>query len=128
MYKAGAKIETEVRIVERYSYSFTLSFLYRDQADFARMKKLTGDRYVNAGIPIPLSLTIFKLDANGQHLLFTKEISEFPTYAWGGSIDKKIVDVFLETGQYAIRVECLQDIPELQDTKMNFVLVKNYRK
>ena len=90
-HKAGETIAFKVRINEPHSYSFFLCFRYRegDQADRARVDKLTGwfrtdksGRLIEPGIPIPLRLTVFKVDTDGQHLFFTKEISEFPVSSW----------------------------------------------
>jgi hypothetical protein len=134
VHKAGTKIETDVRIVERHLYSFTLSFLYKDEADRVRVRKLTGGnetdktgKILEPGVPIPVKVTIFKQDAEGRHLLFSQEFSEQRLYSWGGSLDKKIADTFLETGNYTISVESLQDIPELKDTVIIFEFVRTYQ-
>lgn len=134
--RAGSKIETELRIVEKRLYTIKLLFMFKDgdQEDYARVRKLAGDsaidksrKLVDPGIPILLRLKIIQIDAQGQKLLFEKESSEQPCYATGtGRISKRIEDIKLDVGHYKISVENLKDVPELEGTKINFVITFAY--
>lgn len=134
--KAGSKLETELRIVEGRSYSFTLRFMYKenDHADFVRVRALAGShkrdmtgKLIDPGVPILLKLVINQVDAQGSNLLFAREISEQALYSLGGdSHNKKIADIPLDAGYYRVSIESLRDVPELEGTKINFVIVTTY--
>jgi hypothetical protein len=73
--KAGSRAETEMRVVERRNYIFSLGFSCKKGywEDYARVKKLLGDnrrniqtgKWVDTGIPTPLKFKISIIDAAG---------------------------------------------------------------
>ncbi|MBI5556779.1 MAG: hypothetical protein HY885_04015 [Deltaproteobacteria bacterium] len=128
--RAGNKIETELQVLERREYSFSLRFGFKenDEVDRARVKKLVGDhmidkygKLVEPGIPIPLRLRINVVDVAGERTIFEKEISEQGLWAWGGVDFAKLIEsMILKPGHYRISVETLKDIPELIGIPVTF--------
>ena len=135
--KAGGKIETELRITEKNIYAFDLDFMYKenDQTDLARVRKLIGmtvtdktGKLIDPGVPIFLSLKIYRLEAQGESLVIAKESSEQRSEALGADqVSKTILDIPLDIGHYKICIENLKDVPELTGTKIYFNITFAYR-
>jgi len=127
--KVGSKVETELRIVKRRQYVFSLQFRFNknDAADRARVKKLVGEdgQFKNGdpGISTPLRFKISVIDAEGERPMLEQEISELRLRSWGSDcFDKHIDYVMLEPGYYRISVESLKAVPELDGTLTAFVV------
>jgi hypothetical protein len=126
VHKAGAKVETEIRVVEHREYIFDLEFKFKenDSEDRARVKKLVGDDYQlkngDPGIHIPLRFKITSINAAGETPIFEKEIldpQDLRLKSWGGNnFDKLIAYFVLKPGLYRVSLESLKDIPELIGT------------
>lgn len=127
--KAGNRVETEMRIVERKQYSFRLKFLYKDndEGDRVRVKKLVGEdgqfKSGDPGIPTPLRFKISAIDSTGEKPMLEQEITEMRLTSWGsGSYDKIFAFVTLNPGHYRVSVESLKDAPELVGTTVAFMI------
>lgn len=122
--KAGNKVEMDLRIVEYRPYYFSLRFNFKegDRADRARVKKLVGDdyqdKYGDPGVPTSLRLEISVIEPAGERVIVDKELSDLRLRSWGGdNFDKHIDMIKLKPGIYRVRVENLQDAPELTGTQ-----------
>lgn len=134
--KAGYKVESELRIVERQTYTFELQYFFRenDQADRAKVWKLAGGSLkdktgtrVELGAPLRIKLKIIrKLEDNEQPQL-EKNIANPHLYSWGGdSLNSKIANILLDPGIYKVSVENLSDAPEFQGIKVGLRIARAY--
>lgn len=135
--KAGTKIEAIFRIDEPARYRFKLEFLFNknDPEDRLRVKKLVGSsginkytgRPVDTGIPIPIRIRVFEINDVEERAILDKEVTELALYgSTAERFDKKIVDSDLSPGQYRVSIDSLEDIPELQKTRVEFAIVRAY--
>ncbi|GAB6140121.1 hypothetical protein JCM14076_08500 [Methylosoma difficile] len=130
----GAKIETELLIIEEKEYIFQLSFIFKEnnELDRARLKKLVGETMQDQGgdpsIPISLRLKISSFSVNNESFVYDQELSKFWLISWGAdSFEKRIVGVKLKPGHYRINVESLNDIPKLIGTSVFFTMAYSNR-
>jgi len=132
----GAILELDVRVREkrRYSFALQLGFSSSDNSARQRIALLAGSGArradgtpVDTGLPIPLELSIQLLRSQVETPVYKKRVSEFELKAYGASYYSKEIDrVWLEPGDYHIRVEALQDIAELQGTPVKLEI--SYRR
>lgn len=147
---AGNTLETELRIEEKQTYTFGLSFLglKSDPNDRRRVDKLTGDSgqniitgaYSNLGVPLSIRLKIESVADTVVPFHFDKVISEVPVYAgWSEvypdhdgnlksyfSIEKKIANIRLEPGVYRVSVENRLAAPATHGTLIYFHIIRAY--
>jgi hypothetical protein len=126
---AGAKIETEVQVVDHKNYIFNLAFMFKehDENDRVRVKKLVGEdmqyKDGDSGIPTSLHFKITLIDTVGEKIIFDQVLKDLRLRSWSGtSYSKHITDVALKPGHYLISVESLKDAPELMGTPVIFIM------
>jgi hypothetical protein len=116
-----------------YTYTFFLEIpLKKDnQEDFPPValggnggtyKDTNGkDVYIRTGIPIPLRLTISRIEGKNEVIVYNEEFNQL--WSLGGSRSsflKSIDQVKLEPALYRVRLETLAAVSELADRPVNF--------
>lgn len=122
--KAGTKLETNIEIVDRNIYYFSLRFSFKegDEDGRARVKTLMGgagrDKLGNAlqsGVPTPLILRINAVENDQVSEIYVKEIDPI-LGSWGGDhFDKLIGYTELKPGFYKIELDNLRSCPEFNE-------------
>jgi hypothetical protein len=75
------------------------------------------------GLPIPLRLTVSRLDPSEASPLFDKEFFELELQGMSATdYSKMITAIKLSPGNYRVRLEALRDIPELAEASIKFVI------
>lgn len=131
-FKAGGNLN------KTYGYTFYLSFLTKDSPEELRQRVAgflgfrepkNGSTYTDAngqivynrtGIPIPIRLTISRLDGESETVVYNQEFRQLWTLAYGASYDKAIDVIRLEPARYRVRLETLAAVPELADVPVSF--------
>ena len=147
---AGNKFETELKIKEKQTYTFGLSFLSRksDPIGTKQVSKMTGSGgknyltgiYEDPGAPLSIRLKIDSVAETVVPFHFDQVISEVPKYAGGGAVypdpdgelnayfsfDIKIANVRLEPGLYRVSVEKCLAAPNTHGTPIYFHILRAY--
>lgn len=122
--KAGNVAETDIRIDEKYSVYVELYYDYRKQ-------KISGDRYGeiidkyfgrHKLFPIfPIKLTVLKYEKTGTTMVVDKI---YYTNSLGRSYSSRLIDDFKlqEGGKYRIKIETVEDYPELAELSVEVVI------
>lgn len=122
--KAGNVAETDIRIDEKY---YTYVELYYDH----RKQKISRDRYREINdkyfgryepFPIfPIKLTVLKYEKNGTSIVVDKI---YHTSSLGRSYSSRGIDKFKlqEGSKYRIKVETVEDYPELAELNVEVVI------
>jgi len=122
--KAGNIAETDIRIDEKYSVYVELYYDYRKQ-------KIGGDRYGeiiekyfgrHKAFPIfPIKLTVLKYEKTGTSIVVDKI---YYTNSLGRSYSSRGIDKFKfqEGAKYHIKVETVEDYPELVELNVKVVI------
>ena len=131
-FKAGGNLN------KTYTYTFYLSFLTKDSPAELRLRVAgllgfnapkNGSTYTNengeivhnrTGIPIPLKLSISRLDGEIETVVYNQEFRQLWTLAYGASYDKAIDKIKLDPAYYRIRLETLAAVPELANAPVSF--------
>jgi hypothetical protein len=72
---------------------------------------------------MPVKLTVDRIEPSSITSVLEKEIYDEELEGYGGTIfSKTISEVWLDEGDYRIRVESLQDVPELADVPVHFAV------
>lgn len=134
--RRGASVETTMRVLYEEPYSFYLELQGKegDRADVDRVQDLAGvghpraSRPYRRGLPIPVRLGVSRVGWRGEDLLLDREFSEHTLEWTGPSPGVMITRMPLPRGRYRLRIEALQDIPELAGTPVRFqVFVRHYK-
>lgn len=147
VHKAGETISTEMEIAQDRFYEFSLELYCKkefkeDMRDCGRVKKLAGSgrcrkdedgKYslIHDGTCTPVKLRVIGLDDEVKSFYFDQEITscakhgtggtdDDPTGASGLSFTRIIKDIRLKPGRYRLSVTSLEDIPELEGTRVTF--------
>ncbi len=122
--KAGNIAETDIRIDEKYSVYVELYYDYRKQ-------KISGDRYGeiidkyfgrHKLFPIfPIKLTVLKYEKTGTTMVVDKI---YYTNSLGRTYSSREIDEFKlqEGSKYHIKVETVEDYPELAELNVEVVI------
>ncbi len=136
-FQAGVKgtvLETQFRVLTAESYTFYLDLCFQetDKPGQAYVRGLTGTgaydragpgaRQIDTGLPIPVHLSVGRVgDAGGAWSIlngvFTNHDFEGCAAAYCGKV---IGGARLDPGVYRVRVEALQDVPELNRVPVQF--------
>jgi hypothetical protein len=128
--RKGAVVEAALNVTTTTErrYTFYLDLLYRpkDWQDMGRVRTLAGTgayrdgRQIDTGLAIPVRLSVDRVDGGGPRSIldgvFTRHDLE------GFSADrffKVITRIRLEPGRYWVRIEALDNIPELDGTPVH---------
>ena len=137
VHKAGARVETDVRIVEDRSYRFILMFMFKTPEERKRISELVGgsyietdlkDRPVRPGVTVPIRLTVRSMRNGEPHELLRDE--RYLTQASEGfsanSYYRFFASIGLTPGQYRVTVETLRDVPEFAGVEAKFFIYSRY--
>lgn len=134
--KAGNKVELELRIVERQTYTFELQYFYKknDQADRAKAWQLAGGsikdktgKWIETGAPLRLKLKIIRSLEGNEQFQFEENISNPRLSSWGSdSLNANLANVLLGPGIYKVSVENLSDAPKFQGMKIGLRIARAY--
>lgn len=131
----GSEAETEFIISEDSYYSFLLVFKYKNQTDREKVKKLVGDvggKQPDLGIPTPVVLEVVQLDVpltDDEHIVSNMSGKSFRLTSWGGGkFHKETTRIPLMPGHYRARITSITDIPELEDTSIEFEIRQHFIK
>ena len=129
--EAGEILKKRIRVVDHDVYYFRLRFFFRDrdQADRARVRRLTGgyevDKFGKAlepGVPTPIQLKVVCIDEGWQSgVVYQKEIDPLLT-SWNGSFDKIIGYTELPPGVYDVHVVLQSAAPAFEGTRVAFTI------
>jgi hypothetical protein len=132
-FQAGVKdsvVETQFRALTTKSYTFYLDLHFRegDGQDRNRVSTIAGtgqrDRTgqdVNRGLPIPVRLSVGRVGAEAEWSVLDNVFVNHRLEGYSADNYSKIIaGALLEPGTYRVRVEALQDIPELDDVPVSF--------
>jgi hypothetical protein len=123
-------------LVEAHRYWFNLKLTYKegDKADRERVRKLVGSwgkkrgtrRSIEAGILIPLKITISVSDSSGAHPVLEKEVLVGDVYAYGNNYFLREIEyIEIPAGRCRITVQSLKNIPELAYTEVILRILYN---
>lgn len=132
--KKGYVLEREVKVKKEGKYGFILKFISKSYeedngTDYSKLHKyIKGDSdtssaremYLDkAGTPIPLKLTLYRINNKDKELVLDKEYNTNGASSGGfGSITRGVTGIKLEKGLYTIRLETLKDFPKLKNRKV----------
>jgi hypothetical protein len=126
----GVTIDTNIRIYSTNFYQFylILHFKEHDPQDRNRVQSLAGTgqtdasgRPINNGLPIPVRLILSRVEGDNIESLIDETFFEQRLESHGAnSFSKIITGRTLDPGEYRIRLESLQNIPELSDVSVSF--------
>lgn len=143
VHKIGEEISADVQISKGRFYEFDLVFFYYGEGlqneSRKRLLAVLGDSayrskdftYINPGIPVTIELAITGTDEWGGKLEITKKITTqaFQYHGFrgfngavGGYYGRHGASIPLHPGLYHFRVRTLNDIPELADVPVIFVI------
>ena len=141
VHKAGATVSTELRIPEKgpFVYQFALKFMHNDgdradrMRDRERVRKLLGSggknkwtgKLVDPGIPISIKITLSEIDSLGEHIFLEKEFSTAGIDANGSNYFKREIglrELKRSPGLYRVTVKNLKGVPELEGTRVLFII------
>jgi hypothetical protein len=136
VHKAGARIETELRIVEERSYRFHINFMFSTPEERKRVSELVGvnsptsyhDRdgrliQQTHGVVVPVRLTVHAIDTAGGLKVLNDE--RYETEGRNGFtasyFSRLFATIRLSPGLYRVTVQTLRDVPEFEgiDSKFN---------
>ena len=132
---SGTVVELNIRVREQRGYSFLLQLgITSEPGSRARIAKLAGSgsrgpdgKPVNDGLPIPVELTIWRLPLSSLAPVYQNRASEFDLASYSaGYYAKEIATVPLAPGSYRVRLQALQDLPELKNAPMKLAI--SYRR
>jgi len=135
VHKAGYKVESEFRIVERQTYAFELQYfpIENDQVDRDRVWKLAGGhfideagKWVEPGAPLRIKLKIIQIRDGSEQSLFEENIANPHLSSWSWDLDAKLANVLLDPGIYKVSVENLMYAPEFQGMKVSLRIARAY--
>jgi Domain of unknown function (DUF5625) len=126
--RRGAHVDTTMRVLTSDLYTFYLVFQGKegDRADVDRVQALAGigntyaGREEGGGIPVPVRLRVDRVRGSAGEALLDREFSEHPIETSGTRPSKAITRMRLAPGKYRIKIEALEDIPELAGTPVRF--------
>lgn len=123
--ESGDILTKTIVVVDHHIYYFSLRFSYKenDQADRARVKGLIGGNEIdkegkplNPGLPTPVWLGVYAVDAGREIEVFTKEVDPILT-SWGGDHFRKVIGFTeLKPGRYVVRLRLLRAAQEFNGT------------
>jgi|694.fasta_scaffold04947_24 hypothetical protein len=123
--ESGDILTKTIFVVDHHVYYFSLRFSFKenDQADRARVKGLIGGNEIDKegkplkpGLPTPVWLGVYAVDAGREIEVFTKEVDPILT-SWGGdNFKKQIGFIELKPGKYVVRLRLLRASPEFNET------------
>lgn len=133
--KAGSSAEIDVQIQEAREYRFIILFPYRNLAERARVAQLVGvsapityrapdGRMVRetTGVMIPLHLTIHAMDGQTE-LVKDERYDTRGREGFGAKYYARLIAaISLQPGLYRIRLEALQDTPEVSDIETSVTI------
>ncbi|MCX5865633.1 MAG: DUF5625 family protein [Deltaproteobacteria bacterium] len=106
-----------------------MSFLPKNEEQLHRVAILFGlidpntgqafTQFEDRSIPIPLKLTVSRLDGGKETVVYNEEVSKMYNAGAGGT-DRGIAGIKLEPALYRVRLETLAAVPELADIPVNF--------
>lgn len=110
-----------------YGFYLDLHFAANDPQDRARIFALAGNgetrsgHRVNNGLPIPVKLTVRHADKDAGPPLFDAIVPEQELEGYSATyFAKSITGLSLPPGLYSVRVDALQDIPDLGSVEVHF--------
>lgn len=127
--RKGEAVEARFHVPRDEYFAFTLDLYFKpgDQQDRSKIQKMAGSgarhpdgRTVDDGISIPVKLTISRSTSEGETTLVQKEITDEPLESYGAAFSKTVYGTVLQKGDYRVRIEALEDVPELTDVPVNF--------
>jgi hypothetical protein len=123
--ESGDVLTKKMAVADHHVYYFSLRFSFKenDQSDRSRVKELIGGNEIDKegkplkpGVPTPVWLGIYAVDAGREIEVFTKEIDPILT-SWGGdNFKKQIGFIELKPGKYIVRLRSLRASPEFDET------------
>lgn len=137
LYKAGARIETDIRIVEDRSYRFVLMLMFKTSDERKRISELVGDSYtvtdirgrpVRPGVTAPIHLTVYTIQDGAPDKILRDEryLTEGREGFSANSYYRFFASIGLEPGLYRVTVETLQDVSEFAGVESNFHFYSRY--
>ena len=127
--RAGSRVQIEISISEYRGYWFNLEFPYKkdDNADFLRIRQLTGnnerDRYgkiVPSGVPLQIRLSIVGRNSAHEKVQYEKTSDPFLASYGSGYVTKRIDEVLLKPGRYVVSAESLLDAQQFNGAHAEF--------
>ena len=129
----GSVVETQLHASTTKNYTFYLDLHFRegDQQDRERVRKLAGTgaydrsgpgaRQIDTGLRIPVHLSVGRVGAVTQWSILDADFASHDLEGFtAGYYSKIIAGARLEPGDYRVRLEALQNIPELSDIPVSF--------
>ena len=137
LHKAGARIETDIRIVEDRSYRFVLMFMFKTPEERKRISELVGGSYITTdlkgrpvrpGVTVPIHLTVRAIRNGKPDELLRDEryLTEGSEGFSANAYYRFFASIGLEPGLYRATAETLQDVPEFADVESNFHIYSRY--
>ncbi len=122
--KAGNVAETDIRIDERYGVYVELFFDYRKQKINLDRYRQIVDKYFGRdrhSLPIfPIKLTVLKYEKTGTSVVADKI---YYTNMRTSDLDRRIDSFALQEGsKYHIKIETVEDYPELADLNVEVAI------
>ena len=132
----GTVLETQFRALttKHYTFYLDLHFPEGDRQARERVRKLSGTgqynksgpgaRQIDTGLPIPIRLSVGRADDPDSEWSIINDVfihHDLESYS-ANSYRKIIAGALFARGTYRVRVEALQDIPELSDIPVTFVM------
>jgi len=130
MSKAGNIAEKEFKIKKEQYYTMSFTFYTKDKVEYLKMLDfLAGTRHVGikkrSAIPIPIKITILKTDKKKKYIILKSQYITNNISSWNGKkISRNISNVYLKKGIYKMKVESLEDFPELKNINMSLIVKK----
>lgn len=123
--ESGDVLTRAIAVAGHHVYYFSLRFYFKenDEIDRERVNGLIGGHEIDKdgkplkpGIPTPVWLGVYALDAGREIEIFTKEVDPILT-SWGGdNFTKQIGFIELKPGKYVVRLRSLRASPEFNET------------
>jgi hypothetical protein len=134
----GAVLDTQfrVRTTEGYNFNLDLHFRENNAQDRERVRELAGTgqynragRQINTGLPIPVRLRVSRIGDGVESVVLDGAFTDHDLEGFSASYYAKIITgARLEPGTYRVRIEALQDIPELNDVLVQLDIHTSRRK
>ena len=142
VHKAGSEAKTDLRIKERRSYRFILTFMFKTPEERQVVSELVGVSspftYRNAagqivrrthGVTVPVHLTIAAVNAKGaiEDVITDKRYETVGRESFGAESFHRLIDsVALSAGVYRVTIRVLQDVPEFAAVQSGFHIYTRY--
>ena len=136
--KAGSVSTTLIKINRDDNYKFSLAFNFdregkkylQDIPVYMELIKYLGDyRKSPPGAIIPVKLTINKLNTESQYPYHNRIYDTGGLYgSTDNAVFRQITIVHLEPGRYAVRLENLQDFPDLPKSTVTLEVLRFFAK